>query len=235
MNTTRGRAQAERLVSAAGEKAKQWAADLRTKSAPALAELRAKSAPALAELQAKGLPVLKRYVALVGAPTLIALVALLFGWFFLAAVSIDIFGERQSATFYDYLRILNNPQNGLVALEGGRTGTGWYGLLALGALLAPLLPHVVKSRRLRLAYCAPAAFMVLAGVMGWWKMRSATSQATNAAGSFGGGELQQMASGMARELVNEIWNAISIGLGAYLSAAAAIYLVAVGIRRYRAG
>jgi hypothetical protein len=229
------REQAERLVSAAGATAKQWAAELKTKGGPALADLRAKGAPALAELQAKGLPVVKRYVALVGGPTLLALAAVLLGWFFLAAVSIDIFGERESATFYDYLRILNNPENGLVALQGGRTGAGFYGFLAIVALLAPLLPHVVRSRRLWLAYCAPAAFMVLAGIMGWWKMRSATSQATSAAGSFGGGEFQELASGMAREFMNEIWNAISIGFGAYLSAAAAIYLVVAGIRRYRAG
>lgn len=229
------REQAERLVSAAGETAKQWAADLRTKGAPALAELRAKSAPALAELQARGLPAVGRYVALVGVPTLLALAAVLLGWYFLAAVSIEFFGERQSATFYDYLRILNNPQNGLVALQGGRTGTGLYGFLAIAALLAPLLPHIVSGRKLWLAYCAPAAFMVLAGVTGWWKLRAATSEATSAVGSFGGGELQQMASGMAREFMNEIWNAISIGMGAYVAAAAALYLVVIGVRRYRNG
>ena len=233
--TAAAREQAERFMSTAGSTAKQWAADLKTKGAPALAELRAKGAPALAEMQAKGMPVVKRYLGLIGVPTLVAMVAVLLGWFFFASVSIDFLGQRQSATFYDFLGVLNNPQNGLATLEGRSGGAGFYGFLAIVALFAPLLPHFVKSQKLWLAYCAPGAWMVLAGVIGWWKIRSAMSQATSAAGSFGGGfggggELQSMA----REFMNEIWNAISIGFGAYLAAAAAIYLAYVGIRRYRA-
>jgi hypothetical protein len=232
--TAAAREQAERFMSTAGATAKQWAADLKTKGGPALAELRAKGAPALAGIQAKSMPVVKRYVELIGGPTLIAIAAVLVGWFFLAAVSIDFLGQRQSATFYDFLGVLNNPQNGLAALEGRSASAGFYGFVAIVALFAPLLPHFVKSRQLWLAYCAPGAWMVLAGFIGWWKIRSAMSEATSAASGFGGGELQQMASGMAREFMNEIWNAISIGFGAYLSAAAAIYLAFIGIRRYRA-
>jgi hypothetical protein len=232
-STAAAREHAERLMGTAGATAKQWAADLKTKGAPALAELRAKGAPALAEMQAKGLPVFKRYLALVGVPTLVAMVAVLLGWFFFASVSIDFLGQSQSATFYDFLGVLNNPESGLAMIEGRSPSAGLYGFLAIVALLAPLLPHFVKSRKLWLAYCAPGAWMVLAGVIGWWKIRSAMSEATNAAGGgfggVGGGELQ----GFAREMMNEIWNAISIGFGAYLAAAAAIYLAFVGIRRYR--
>lgn len=235
--TAAAREHAERFMSTAGSTAKQWAADLKTKGAPALAELRAKGAPALAEMQAKGLPVVKRYVALIGVPTLAAIVAVLLGWFSFAAVSVDFMGQRGSATFYDFLGVLNNPQNGLALLEGRSAGAGLYGFLAIVALLAPLLPHFVKSRRLWLAYCAPGAWMVLAAVIGWWKIRSALSQATGGGGfggEFGGGELQELASGMAREFMNELWNAISIGLGAYLSLAAASYLAFVGVKRWRA-
>jgi len=237
--TAAAREQAERFMSTAGATAKRWASDLKTKGAPAFAELRAKGAPALAEMQAKGMPVIKRYVGVVGAPTLIAIAAVLLGWFFFAAVSIDFLGQRQSATFYDFLGVLNNPQNGLAALEGRSASAGFYGFLAIVALFAPLLPHFVKSRRLWLAYCAPGAWMALAGVIGWLKIRSAMSAATSGPDSFGGGfggggELQELASGMAREFMNELWNAISIGFGAYLSAAAAICLAWVGIRRFRA-
>jgi hypothetical protein len=228
--TAAAREQAERFMSTAGATAKQWATDLKAKGAPALAELRAKGAPALADMQTKGMPVVKRYVALIGAPTLVAMGAVLLGWFFFAAVSIDFLGQHQSATFYDFLGVLNNPENGLAALEGRSASAGFYGFLAILALFAPLLPHFVKSQKLWLAYCAPGAWMVLAGVIGWWKVRSAMSEATSAAGGFGGGgELQNMA----REFMNELWNAISIGFGAYLAAAAAIYLAYVGIRRYR--
>ena len=238
--TAAAREQAERFMSTASTTAKQWAADLKTKGGPALAELRAKGAPALAEIQAKGLPAVMRYVGLIGVPTLVALVAVLLGWFFFSAVSIDFLGQRASATFYDFLGVLNNPENGLAALEGRSASAGFYGFIAIVALFAPLLPHFVKSQKLWLAYCAPGAWMVLAAVIGWWKIRSAMSGATSGAAEFGGGfgggggELQELASGMAREFMNELWNAISIGFGAYLSLAAALYLVYVGVRRCRA-
>ena len=232
------REQAERFMSTAGQTAKQWAADLKTKGGPALAELRAKGAPALAEMQAKGLPVVKRYVGLIGVPTLVAMVAVLLGWFFLSAVSVDFMGQRGSATFYDFLGVLNDPERGGPALlEGRSAGAGFYGFIAIVALFAPLLPHFIKSRQLWLAYCAPVAWMVLASVIGWWKIRSAMSEGMGGGsdfGGFGGGELQDLANNMAREFMNELWNAISIGLGAYLSLAAAIYLAFVGIRRFRA-
>ena len=219
-STAAAREHAERLMGTAGATAKQWAADLKTKGAPALAEM-----------QAKGLPVVKRYLALIGVPTLVAMVAVLLGWFFFASVNVDFLGQRGSATFYDFLGVLNNPESGLAMMEGRSPSAGFYGFLAIVALFAPLLPHFVKSRKLWLAYCAPGAWMVLASVIGWWKIRSAMSEATSAAGGGfgGGGELQ----GFAREMMNEIWNAISIGFGAYLAAAAAIYLAFVGIRRYR--
>jgi hypothetical protein len=237
--TAAAREQAERLMGSAGATAKQWASGLKTKGAPALAELRAKGAPALAEMQAKGLPVVKRFVGLVGVPTLVAIFAVLLGWFFFASVSIDFLGQRASATFYDFLGVINNPENGTLLIEGRSASAGFYGFIAIVALFAPLLPHFVKNRKLWLAYCAPGAWMVLAAFLGWWKIRSAMSEATGGAAQFGGGfggggELQELASGMAREFMNELWNAISIGFGAYLSLAAAIYLAFVGIRRYRA-
>jgi hypothetical protein len=233
--TAAAREQAERLLGSAGATAKKLAADLKTKGAPALAELRAKGAPALAEIQAKGMPVVKRYVGLIGVPTLVAILAVLLGWFFFASVSVDFLGQRGSATFYDFLSVLNNPQNGLALLEGRGAGAGFYGFIAIVALFAPLLPHFVKSRRLWLAYCAPAAWMVLAALIGWWRIRSAMSGSMGGGGGGGfGGELQELQNSMAREFMNELWNAISIGFGAYLAIAAAAYLAFVGIRRYRA-
>jgi hypothetical protein len=75
-------------------------------------------------------------------------------------------------------------------------------------------------------------------VIGWWKIRSAMSSGMGGGGGgfdggFGG-ELQELQNSMAREFMNELWNAISIGFGAYLAVAAAAYLAYVGIRRYRA-
>lgn len=186
---------------------------------------------AAAEFQAKGLPVLKRYAEIVGIPTLAALACVLVAWFFLPAASLVFFGDKQSATFYDLMRVLNNPENGLGSLAGqGRSGAGLYGLLTIVALLAPLVPHFLRDRRAWLAYCAPLGWMVLAVFVGYWKVSSGIATAQRQFGAFGGD-----VRGMAREFMSGMLDALSIGLGAYLAAAAAAYLAYVGIRRFRSG
>jgi hypothetical protein len=182
---------------------------------------------AAAEFQAKGLPVLKAYAQLIGIPTLVAMALILIGWFFFSAVSVEFLGDKVSATFYDFMRVLNNPQNGLATIAGQRSsGAGFYGFLCIVALFAPLIPHVIKRRETWLAYCAPAAWMVLALLIGYWKVSSGIAEAQRQFGGFGGG-------GVAREFMSEALNAVSIGFGAYLSVAAAAYLAYVGVKHYR--
>lgn len=190
---------------------------------------------AAAEFQAKGLPVLLTYARTIGIPTLAAMACVLLGWFFFSAASVDFLGSAESATFYGLMRVLNDPQNGLAAIAGqASTGAGFYGFLSVVALLAPLVPYFVKRRGAWLAYCAPAAWMALAALIGYWKVNASIAEASRQFGGFGGAEFGQAASGMAREFMNEMFSAISIGFGLYLSAAAAIYLAFVGVRRYRA-
>lgn len=180
---------------------------------------------AAADFQAKGLPVLKAYAQLIGIPTLVAMACILIGWFFFAAVSVEFLGDELSATFYDFMRVLNDPQNGLATIaDQASSGAGFYGFLCIVALLAPLVPHVIKRRETWLAYCAPAAWMVLAALIGAWKVNAGISEAQR---QFGGG-------GMPREFVREAMSAVSIGFGIYLAAAAALYLAYVGVQRYRA-
>lgn len=181
------------------------------------------------EFRAKGLPALSAYAQVVGIKTLVAMSLVLVGWFFLASASIDFFGDKVSATFYDLMRVLNNPQNGLATIaRQSSAGAGFYGFLTIVALLAPLLPHFLKIRSSWLAYCAPAAWMLLAMLVGAWKVNSSISAAQRQFGSFGG-EI----GGMAREFMNEVVSAISMGMGFYMSVAAAAYLAYVGVKRYR--
>jgi hypothetical protein len=211
--------------------AREQAAKLAAQAGVAAKQAGEAAKAAAAELQAKGLPVLKRYADIVGIPTLAAMACVLVGWFFLAAVSIEFFGDAQSATFYELMRVLNDPENGLGSLAGQvRSGAGLYGFLTIVALLAPLVPHFLRSRRAWLAYCAPLAWMVLAVLIGYWKVSSGISAAQRQLGGFG-----DAAGGMAREFLSGLSEAISIGFGVYLAVAAGAYLAFVGVRRYRGG
>jgi len=193
---------------------------------------------AAAEFKARGLPVLMAYAEIVGVKTLIAMALVFIGWFFFSAVSLEFLGVGISASFYDLMRVLNNPQSGLMTIAGqGQSGAGFYGLFTILALLAPCVPHVFKNRTAWLAYGAPAAWMLLAVLIGYIKINSSLSAAqsqVNGLGSmFGLGSAGTELGGIAREFMNEAAGALSIGFGAYLSLVAAGYLVFLGVRRYR--
>lgn len=214
--TAAAREQAAKLAAQAGVAARQ-AGDIAKQAA--------------AEMRAKGLPAVTAYAQVVGVKTLVAMALVLVGWFFFAIVSVDFFGDKVSATFYDLMRVLNNPQNGLATIaRQSSAGAGLYGFLTIVVLLAPLLPHLLKTRRAWLAYCGPAAWMLLAVLVGAWKISSSISEAKRQFGGFGGNELGRMA----REFMKEALSAVSMGLGFYLSVAAAGYLAYVGVKRYRA-
>jgi hypothetical protein len=213
----------------AREQAARFAASAAATAKTVGAEIRSRGGPALA----RALPIVQRCSALVGVPTLVSLAALGLGWFAFAAASIDFFGQHQSATFYGLMRILNNPDNGMESVANGTSaGAGIYGFVTFLALLAPLVPYIAKKRQLWLACCAPLGWMVLATLIGWWKVHSSVAEAAGAASSFGGEDVGDLTRGMARDLIGQIFDAISFGFGLYLAAAAAIYLGFVGVRRF---
>lgn len=172
----------------------------------------------------------------IGAPVLAAWAAVFVGWFWLPAVSIDAgFLGKQSFDFYDVLKLLN-AGNGLEALARlGSSGAGFYGFLCIAALLAPALPHVWSDRRALLARTAPLCLMLLVLVMVYWKISSGFSEASNAAGQFGGAEFEQYAREAANEARKQMMDAISIGLGTYLSFLGSAYLAFTGYFGFRAG
>lgn len=184
-----------------------------------------------AEFQSKGLPVIQQYAQRIGYPILGAIAALVIGWFFLPAVSMDMgFMGKNSVTFYQGLKLLNS--GGIAALGGGSAGI--YGLLCFLSLLAVLLPQVWSDRRAGFGMMSPLVLMLLIGIIGYFKMSSQFSAGTEAAGAFGGAEFQQMAREAARQAAAEMRKAISIGLGTYLSVIAALYLAWQGWSRTRA-
>jgi hypothetical protein len=182
----------------------------------------------------KALPVVQRYTSLIGIPTLVALFVLLLSWFFFSTLVVDLLG-REEITFYQIMGLLNDPERGMEAIGSGRLpGAGLYGIVTIIALLAPLLPHFVSNAKLWLAYCAPIAWMVLAYIIGRWKISSAMSANSENVGAFGGEEAEEFARQMQEEMMDAFQEAISMGWGAWIAIAVGIYLAYVGYTRYRA-
>jgi hypothetical protein len=187
-----------------------------------------------ADLQAKGLPVVAEYAQKIGYPTLGALAAVLLGWFFLPAVSINM-GPlgKNSVTFYQGLKLLNAQGIEALATLGGGGSAGFYGFLCFLAILAVLLPHVWKDRRAAFGMAAPLALMLLVAVIAYGKISSQMSAGQEALAGFGGAEYQQMAQQAADQAAAEMRKAISIGFGVYLSLAGALYLAWQGLGKSR--
>lgn len=182
---------------------------------------------AMAVAKEKGAALASGLIANFGAPNLVAIGLLIVGWFFLATITVDaaMFGKLEF-TFWQVLGYLNSS-NVLQALgAGGKSpSTGLYGFLAIAAIASPFLSHVWKDKRAHLGGLLPLVFMVVVGFMVQNALDSAFGANTTAQGAI---------AQMQREAQAEAMKAISIGMGAYVSIVASLYLAGVGVKKFLA-
>jgi hypothetical protein len=174
---------------------------------------------ALAAARAKGGALASSALERFGMPTLTATGLLIIGWFFLSTISINTgFFGKLNFTFWRVLSFVN-AKNALDALGTVKDGgsAGFYGVLAVIALAGPFLTAFWKDRRAVLGGLFPLLFMLLVALL----MRNAIVSAT------AGVPAEMMAA--ARD---EIAKQISIGMGAYVSLLAAIYLAFISVKRF---
>jgi|SRR5882672_1322910 len=126
-------------------------------------------------------------------------------WFFPTAVSVQVpFPERLEFTFWQLLGFLQ-PGNVPGLLDGhGSPGAGLYGLVAIVALAGPFLHHFWKDKRAFIGGLLPLAFMIVVG----FAVRHS---------------LQTALGGSNDGTYAVPWNAVSFGLGAYLSILLSLY------------
>lgn len=156
------------------------------------------------------------------APALIATGLLIIGWFFLNAFSIQSFAGKTGYTFWQSLGFLNSANAFEAAMEGrGTAGAGFYGFLALLAMLGPYLPLVWRDARAPLAGILPLLFMLMAGLM----LRSSL-------GSVMGTDMSGPLGDFARQARDEAMKAVSLAPGSYLSLLVSLYMAASGLKQF---
>lgn len=172
-------------------------------------------------------------VAKVGLPTLFAVSCLAISWIFLSALNIQISSNHKGAlTFFDILKIVNNSA-GIDGFQGfERMSSGLYGFLMLLVLLAPLAPHFHENKFLKLTYCLPLAFMVAISIQIYWSIKSSMKEMGQTASMFGGNQASAMAQQMMDSMMEMTMRAISVGFGAYVAFATAVYLTSIGVKKY---
>lgn len=174
---------------------------------------------ALAAARAKGGALASSAVERFGKPTLIATGVLIIGWFFLSTISIN--GGFLGTMDFTFWRVLSfvNSKNAFEApgtLKDG-SSTGFYGLLAVIALAGPFLSTFWKDRRALLGGLFPLLFMLLVALL----VRNAIASATAGAPA--------EAMDVARD---EIARQFSVGMGAYVSLLAALYLAFINVKKF---
>ncbi len=145
---------------------------------------------------------------------------LILSWSLLSAVSVQLpFLGRLDLTFWQVLGYLNSTNVVAVFEQQSNPSSGFYGLLALAAMAGPFAHHVWKDKRAELAGAMPLAFMLLVGVL----VRRSVHSSFASGGAYGG--LQKQAQ-------DEMLNAVSLGLGTYISLLVSGYFAALSTRRF---
>jgi len=182
---------------------------------------------AMAMAREKGSALVSSAVAKFGMPTLVATGLLIIGWFFLTTISYNAgFVGKMDFTFWRILSFIN-ASNAMEALStmSGKGSTGFYGFLAIVALAGPFLAYFWKDKRAQLGGTLPLLFMLLVALL----VRHAISSAA-------GGGSSEMAAQVPSEMLDmarkEMMKAISIGMGAYLSLLAALYLGFISVKKF---
>ena len=190
---------------------------------------------ALQAAKAKGGALAAGLTARFGMPTLVAMGALLVGWFFLNTIAVQVSSQYSvGMSFWKLLGVLNAPSGLMSGLSGGGASSGIYGFLCIVALLGPLAPQVWKDKRAHLGGLLPLAFMLLVALMIYLGINDGLKQAQSAAGIFGGGAQAAQMAEIGNMMLQKAMSAISIGLGGYLALLASLYLAYRGAIQFLA-
>jgi hypothetical protein len=132
------------------------------------------------------------------------------------ALSIEFFLVSRSFTFWQIL--------GVNEANLANAGSGSHGLFAFAGVLsiaAPFAKPFVQHPQSRWLNAAPLGYLVLAAVALLWRISR---------GSGSSGVDPELAQGVAREVASAMWDALSLGAGAYLLVAAAAFLAFKAIK-----
>ncbi len=141
---------------------------------------------------------------------LLAVGLLAASWLFLTAVSVQVpFLGNVQLTFWQVLGYVNTGSHLPSLVSRDNPDPGFYGLLAVAALIGPFLQHLTKHKPAELGSLMPLVFTLAIGLI-------ARARLVNFNTGFSA--QAQMAGGL------------SVGLGTYLSIVVALYLAVMSIK-----
>ena len=178
----------------------------------------------------KGQQVWGNAVATLGVKALGAVGVLVAGAFVFNTISIRLFAAV-SRSYWQLLGLSADSLEGFARGGGGGfTSAQFFFLLAIAACFATMASSHPKAA---LGKCAPLLFIVLHTGMLYIKIKGAISEAGDAMSGIAGARAASMAQQMASEMLGQVWQGMSFGIGFYLVLASSIVLAAYGYGEYK--
>jgi hypothetical protein len=174
---------------------------------------------------------LSRAAARMDGLSLLALLALFIGWFFLDTLVASLGSLQHGLRFFDISAAISDPTRIFFGVESSFRRI-FFGGLCLVCLLAPLVPHWRSHRLAWAAYLAPLALMVFCGVLLYVKSSGDFFPIPNDAGSLST-SVMRFANDMVNRGTGLVSKHISVGVGGYLAFAGALVLAVQGTRQFR--
>ncbi|OBV37331.1 hypothetical protein [Janthinobacterium psychrotolerans] len=178
----------------------------------------------------KGQQVWGSAVSTLGVKALGVIGVLVAGAFVFNTIHIRLFAAV-SRSYWQLLGLSADSLEGFARGGGGGFTSGqFFFLLAIAACFATMASSKPKAA---LGKCAPLLFIVLHTGILYMNIKSAISDAGSAMSGIAGARAASMAQQMASEMLGQVWQGMSFGLGFYLVLASSIVLAAYGYGEFK--
>jgi hypothetical protein len=171
---------------------------------------------------------LLRAVAALDGSSKLAMVCLLFGWFFMNTFVVSLGSLQHGVRFFDLSAVIADPTRMFFDGDtpGHRVG---FGLVCVACLFAPLASHLVKGRHAWLGYVLPLALILVCGVLLYWRTSGELFTPPEDAKSWSG-SLIHFANDLVHRGTDLVSRHVAIGAGSYLSFIGGAVLAVQGVR-----
>ena len=181
-----------------------------------------------------GQPVIGRFLRAItrlDLSTHLAMVCVLFGWFFMNTLVVSLGSLEHGVRFFDISAVIGDPTRLFFGVDSPAQRI-LFGLLCILCILAPVAPQLSTRRPVWLLSTAPLALIVLCGLLLYSRTSGEFFAAANDANSMSG-HLVNFANDIARRGSNLVARHLSIGAGGYLALIGSVVLAVQGVRRFR--
>jgi len=161
----------------------------------------------------------------------LAVVCVLFGWFFMNTLVVTLGSLQHGVRFFDMSAVIADPSRLFFDVDTPFHRI-CFCLTCLLCLSAPLAPHLVKKRSAWLGYLAPLALILVCGALLYSRSSgdffAAPTEAKSVSGNF-----IRFANNLVHHGGDLVTRHIAVGAGGYLALIGSLVLAVRGVRGLR--